>query len=203
MAAQIEHPNVIPVHEVDEHDGLLFISMRYVDGSDLRGVISSAGRLPPRRAVRIVGQVADALDAAHAHGLVHRDIKPASILVTGPPEREHAYLTDSGLTKQMSAESGFTKTGMFVGTLDYIAPEQLQGKPVDARAGAGARGDLPRDHLGGGAAQALSPTARCATSSSPGARHAAAPAPEGRGCSRSSSARCRPRRRISRTMEPS
>src|SRR5437763_7902014 len=125
LAASIDHPNVIPVYEAGEADGALFISMRYVDGHDLRALIRSAGRLDPARAARLVGQLGDALDAAHARGLVHRDVKPANVLVTGQPGdvSEHAYLTDFGLTKHVSSSSGITHTGQGVGTLDYVAPE--------------------------------------------------------------------------------
>jgi tRNA A-37 threonylcarbamoyl transferase component Bud32 len=134
IAAQIEHPNVIPLYEAGEADGQLYITMRYVEGTDVRALISREGALQPRIATEILAQVCGALDAAHERGLVHRDIKPANVLIAGTPEEPHAYLTDFGLTKQAATSSGMTKTGMFVGTLDYIAPEQLQGGPVDARA---------------------------------------------------------------------
>ena len=131
VAAQIEHPNVIPVYEVNDHEGLLFIAMRFVEGTDLRALIQREGALDPARAVGIVTQAAAALDAAHRAGLVHRDVKPGNLLISAAG---HTYLTDFGLAKRGSSESGITKTGMFVGTLDYIAPEQLQGQPLDARA---------------------------------------------------------------------
>lgn len=131
IAASIEHPNVIPVHEAGEHDGLLFISMRFVDGTDLRALLGEGGRLEPARTAALVAQVAAALDAAHAHGLVHRDVKPANVLVAAG---DHAYLTDFGLSKHAASAAGLTGTGQFVGTLDYIAPEQLAGDRVDARA---------------------------------------------------------------------
>ncbi len=133
IAASIEHPNVIPVHEAGEADGVLFISMRYVEGTDLRELLALRGPLEPERTVRIVGQVAEALDAAHARGLVHRDVKPANVLIGDRGGMEHVYLTDFGLSKQSSSQSGLTKTGQWVGTLDYIAPEQIEGRPVDAR----------------------------------------------------------------------
>ena len=132
-AAQIEHPHVIPVHEAGEADGQLFIAMRLIEGTDLREVIRHSGRLEPRRAVQILSQVASALDAAHARGLVHRDIKPGNVLIADEGGRDHAYLTDFGLSKHLGAESGVTATGTFVGTVDYIAPEQIQGMPLDAR----------------------------------------------------------------------
>src|SRR5436305_7727374 len=133
-AASIRHPNVISIYDAREDDGLLFISMDFIEGTDLRAILSREGPLEPLRAARIVGQVADALDAAHRRGLVHRDVKPANVLVASENGGEHVYLTDFGLTKDAASESGMTKTGMFVGTLDYIAPEQLQGGPLDARA---------------------------------------------------------------------
>jgi streptogramin lyase/predicted Ser/Thr protein kinase len=133
IAASIEHPHVIPVHEAGEEDGLLYISMRFIDGTDLRELVRRDGRLSAERAVRIVGQVCAALDAAHARGLVHRDIKPANVLIAGKDGEEHAYLTDFGLTKHRESQSGVTKTGMWVGTVDYMAPEQIEGRPLDAR----------------------------------------------------------------------
>src|SRR3954465_6739393 len=133
-AASIEHPNVIPVYEVNDVEGLLFITMRFVEGTDLRAMIAENGRLSPELAADLVGQVAAALDAAHERGLVHRDVKPANVLIAGRSGSYHAYLTDFGLTKNAQADTGMTNTGMFVGTLDYIAPEQLMGGQLDARA---------------------------------------------------------------------
>src|SRR4051795_4228887 len=133
MAASLDHPNVIPVYEAGEADGALFISMRYGEGSGLRMLIRNTGQLEPARAAGIVAQLGDALDAAHARGLVHRDVKPANVLVAGAPGAEHAYLTDFGLTKHVSSQSGITRTGQWVGTLDYVAPEQISVGPLDAR----------------------------------------------------------------------
>jgi serine/threonine protein kinase len=133
LAASIEHPNVIPVHEAGEGDGALFIAMRYVDGTDLRAMLRSQGRLDPGRAGELVSQVAAALDAAHAYGLVHRDVKPANVLIASVGGREHAYLTDFGLTKHTTSLGGLTKTGEVVGTIDYVAPEQIEGRSLDAR----------------------------------------------------------------------
>jgi serine/threonine protein kinase len=132
VAASIDHPNVIPVYEAGEVDGVLFLSMRYVEGTDVRALIRQLGRVPARRAAHIVSQVAAALDAAHARGLVHRDVKPANILIAGGGE-DHTYLTDFGLTKHATSQGGLTNTGQWVGTADYVAPEQIQGHPVDAR----------------------------------------------------------------------
>ena len=133
MAASIEHPHVIPVYEAGEADGRLFISMRYIEGTDLRTMIIEQGRVEPARASRILTQVASALDAAHARGLVHRDIKPGNVLIASEGDADHAFLTDFGLTKQSGSQSGLTQTGTWVGTLDYIAPEQIMGGHVDAR----------------------------------------------------------------------
>ena len=125
IAASIEHPNVIPVYEAGEEDGALYIAMRWVEGTDLRESIDRAA-LEPARAAQLVSQVASALDAAHEKGLIHRDVKPANILITG---QDHVYLTDFGLTKHASSISGLTRTGQWVGTVDYTAPEQIEGTP--------------------------------------------------------------------------
>jgi serine/threonine protein kinase len=132
IATSIEHSNVIPVYDVGEESNLLYITMRYVEGTDLRAVIAAEGHLAPQRAVQILVELTAALDAAHAHGLVHRDVKPGNVLIAREGQREHVYLTDFGLAK-LAASGGRTRTGMFVGTLDYAAPEQLQGQRVDAR----------------------------------------------------------------------
>jgi hypothetical protein len=137
LAAAIDHPNIIPLYEAREVDGLLFITMRYVEGTDLRSVIADSGRLDPMRAVSMVGQVAAALDAAHQRGLVHRDVKPANVLVAsgaGPESSEHCYLTDFGLTKDTSSSEELTEAGQFVGTLEYVAPEQIESAKPDGRA---------------------------------------------------------------------
>jgi predicted Ser/Thr protein kinase len=130
LAASIEHPNVIPVYEAGEHDGVLFLAMRFVDGTDLKTLLTREGRLEPIRAARFVAQIANALDAAHAAGLVHRDVKPANALLAS---QDHVYLTDFGLTKRAASGSAMTKTGQMVGTVDYVAPEQVEGGSVDAR----------------------------------------------------------------------
>jgi DNA-binding beta-propeller fold protein YncE/predicted Ser/Thr protein kinase len=131
LAASIDHPNVIPIYEAGEGEGRLFIAMRYVEGTDLRTALAYHSHLAPKRATVIVAQLAAALDAAHRRGLVHRDIKPANALVD---RDEHVYLTDFGLTKRTGSESALTETGQFVGTIDYVAPEQIEGKGADARA---------------------------------------------------------------------
>jgi DNA-binding SARP family transcriptional activator len=135
LAASIDHPNVIPIYEAGEYEGELFIAMRYVEGTDLRTVLGG-GPLDPNRTVTIIRQVADALDIAHEQGLVHRDVKPANILLVRRGDSrpgEHAYLSDFGLTKRFASDSGVTATGQFVGTIDYAAPEQFEGGQLDAR----------------------------------------------------------------------
>jgi hypothetical protein len=134
IAASLDHPNVVPIYHAGEDAGKLYVTMRFVEGTDLREMVALQGRLEPSVAARIISQTASALDAAHARGLVHRDVKPANVLIDESAGHPHAYLTDFGLTKQASSQSGLTKTGMIVGTMDYIAPEQLQGSEVDGRA---------------------------------------------------------------------
>ena len=134
IAASIDHPNVIPVYDAGEDGGHLFIVMRLVEGRDLREMVALDGALEPRRAASLVEQIGAALDAAHGSGLVHRDVKPANVLVEPAANGgERAYLTDFGLTKMVSSESGMTESGALVGTVDYIAPEQARGESVDAR----------------------------------------------------------------------
>jgi len=129
LAASLDHPNIVPVYDAGEEDGLLYIAMAYVEGTDLKTLIAQENALPLRRALWILGQIASALDAAHARGLVHRDVKPANILV-GPEDR--AFLSDFGAVKELSS-AGMTRTGAFVGTIEYCAPEQIEGGEVDAR----------------------------------------------------------------------
>jgi serine/threonine protein kinase/streptogramin lyase len=134
--ASVDHPNIIPVYEAGQDGDHLFIAMRYVDSTDLKELIASEGHLAPERAIAIVTQVAGALDAAHAKGLVHRDVKPANVLVaagSGADGSDHAYLSDFGLTKRTQETSGLTKTGFFMGTIDYVAPEQIGATGVDGR----------------------------------------------------------------------
>jgi len=130
-AASTEHPNIVPIYSAGEADGVLYIAMRYVDGEDLRELITTSGPLPPSRAVEIVSQVASALDAAHARGLIHRDVKPSNILLD---RQGNAYLSDFGLIKRSEVDTGLTKTGQFMGSIEYCAPEQIRGEEVDGRA---------------------------------------------------------------------
>ena len=135
--AAVNDPHIVPVYGAGNVDGLLYIATRFVADGDLGRLQAAAGGpLPPERAAGLVAQVASALDAAHAIGLVHRDVKPGNILVervSGRPE--HAYLSDFGLSKSTTAgESGLTAAGLFMGTPDYGAPEQVAGGRVDSRA---------------------------------------------------------------------
>ena len=134
LAAAIDHPNVIPVYGAGEEAGHLYLVMRYVAGTDLQALLARERRLAPDRAAAIVGQVAAALDAAHAQGLIHRDVKPANVLIEGDGEAMHCILTDFGLMKNVSAATEpLTKAGSFLGSCDYAAPEQLLGERIDAR----------------------------------------------------------------------
>jgi DNA-binding response OmpR family regulator len=130
VAASLEHPNVVPIYHAGREGERLYVTMRFVDGTDLRALLAEAGRLEPERAVATIEQVAGALDEAHRRGLVHRDVKPGNILLEG----ERAYLTDFGVTKQRAPGPELTRTGMAVGTADYMAPEQARGGDVDGRA---------------------------------------------------------------------
>jgi serine/threonine protein kinase len=133
IAASIEHPNVVPIYAAGEENGVPYIAMRYVAGSDLGRRIAREGRLDPEVAVALIAQVANGLDAIHAAGLVHRDVKPANVLLSGEQGHDHAYITDFGVARNVATNSGLTQTGRFVGTLDYVAPEQISGGQVDAR----------------------------------------------------------------------
>ncbi|MEA2323173.1 MAG: hypothetical protein QOD81_3023 [Solirubrobacteraceae bacterium] len=133
VAASLEHPNIVPIHRGGEFEGVLYLAMRLVPGTNLRGVIDGAPMALPRVG-KILCEVADALDAAHERGLVHRDVKPANILVSGKGESEHVYLTDFGLTKRLGSSGDLTRPGAWVGTPDYVAPEQIQGHDIDGRA---------------------------------------------------------------------
>ena len=132
LAASLDHPNVIPIYEAGERDGRLFIAMRYVAGGDLRALLRREGVLDPARAIAIAAQLADGLDAAHRRGLVHRDVKPSNVLLDRQDGREHCYLADFGLT-QSASERG-PADGQFMGTIDYVSPEQIRGERLDGRA---------------------------------------------------------------------
>jgi serine/threonine-protein kinase len=135
LAASLYHPNIVPIYDAGEAEGLPYLMMHYVRGSDLAEVLELEAPLDPQRTLTIISQVVSALDAAHERGLVHRDVKPANVLIAsgeGAEPAGHVYLTDFGLAKQVQSSS-MTRQGMFMGTLDYVAPEQIQGQPVDRR----------------------------------------------------------------------
>jgi serine/threonine protein kinase len=136
-AAAVDHPNIVPVFDAGEADGALYIAMRYVSGQDVRTLLDSVGRLPADRVVHLITQAASALDEAHSRGLVHRDVKPGNMLiasVAGGDRPDHLYLSDFGLSKQRVSSAPLTLTGQFLGTLDYMAPEQVEGEELDGRA---------------------------------------------------------------------
>jgi ABC-type transport system substrate-binding protein/tRNA A-37 threonylcarbamoyl transferase component Bud32 len=134
LAASLDDPHVVPTLASGEEDGTLYLAMAYVEGADLRKLLRSEGRLEPERAIDLIGQVASALDAAHASGLVHRDVKPANILVERTDGGEKAYVCDFGLARHVTSVSSLTSDRGFVGTIDYVPPEQVEGGTVDARA---------------------------------------------------------------------
>ena len=133
LAASIEHPNAVPVYEAGEADGVVFIAMRLIEGTDLRALLRKESWLEAERAATLIDQVAGALDAAHGRGLVHRDVKPGNVLIGNTGGREWAYLTDFGLTKRLVGATELTESGKWMGTADYASPEQIQGKELDAR----------------------------------------------------------------------
>jgi tRNA A-37 threonylcarbamoyl transferase component Bud32 len=131
LAMSLEHPNVVPIHDAGEVDGRLYLVMRFVEGTDLRALLRAEGALEPRRALTIVAQIAHALDAAHAKGLVHRDVKPSNVLLDGD---EHVYLADFGLTRPFGESPAQAGDGRSLGTPAYLAPEQIEGSVIDGRA---------------------------------------------------------------------
>ncbi|MBA3475320.1 MAG: protein kinase [Actinobacteria bacterium] len=136
LAASLDHPNIIPIYEAGEEGEVFWIAMRYVAGSDAKNLLKREGPLDPERVADIIVPVASALGAAHGKGLVHRDVKPANILLAsgeGMEDESHVYLSDFGVAKH-TASRALTKTGIFVGTAEYASPEQIEGKPLDGRA---------------------------------------------------------------------
>ncbi len=131
LTMALEHPNVIPIHDAGDVDGRLYLAMRLVEGTDLRALLAREGALEPARALAICGQVANALDAAHRKGLVHRDVKPSNVLLDA---NEHVYLADFGLTRRLEEQGAQAGEGRSVGTPGYLAPEQIEGTQVDGRA---------------------------------------------------------------------
>ncbi len=134
IAASLEHPHILPVYDAGEANGLLYIAMRYVEDSDLKRLLRDEAPLAPARALQLLGDVADALDASHERGLIHRDVKPSNILISLQAGREHSYLADFGLTQRAGDRSTSRATTQIVGTVDYVAPEQIEREDVDPRA---------------------------------------------------------------------
>jgi serine/threonine protein kinase len=142
LAAKLDHPHVVTVYRFGQAGDTLFMTMQFVDGPDLRDVIAEHGRLHPADAALIASQLGSALDAAAGCGLMHRDVKPGNVFVREDGGRPHAYLGDFGLSKATASTSGLTRTGFFVGTIDYCSPEQLQAETVDHRTDVYALGAL-------------------------------------------------------------
>lgn len=134
LAASLDHPHIVPIVGAGEDNGVLYLAMAHVEGTDLRELLRHEGSLEPERALDLVGQVAEAIDVAHAAGLVHRDVKPGNILVAARPEGEHVYVCDFGLARHVSSASSLTGDRGFVGTIDYVPPEQIKGGTIDSRA---------------------------------------------------------------------
>ena len=135
IAASLDHPHIVPIFQAGDEDGVLFLAMRYVEGTDLAKLARArTARSSRARAISLLEQVAEALDAAHEKGLVHRDVKPSNVLIAVAAGKEHCYLADFGLTKRTGSLSGVSAAGDVVGTLEYVAPEQITGDDVDARA---------------------------------------------------------------------
>ncbi|MGH3134028.1 MAG: protein kinase domain-containing protein [Gaiellaceae bacterium] len=149
LAASIDHPNVIPIYEAGEAEGQLFIAMRYVEGIDLKRLLDQEGALESERAVRLLAHIAEGLDAAHARGLVHRDVKPSNVLLTTQADREHVYLADFGLTKTSASAEDAAQTAHLSGTTDYVAPEQIRDGTAGAAADVYALGCLFYESLTG------------------------------------------------------
>jgi serine/threonine-protein kinase len=149
IAAGLDHPHVVRTIASGEEDGVLYLAMNLVEGANLRELLRREGRLEPERALTLLGQAAEGLDAAHRAGLVHRDVKPGNILVAEEPDGETAYVCDFGLARHVSSVSSLTGDRGFVGTIDYVPPEQIEGGPIDGRADVYALGCVLFECLGG------------------------------------------------------
>jgi serine/threonine protein kinase len=130
ILAALDHPNVVPLYEAGEEDGTVYIVTRWVEGTELGTLIQGQGPLEPGRAARTAAQIAAALEVAHEKGLVHRDVKPSNVILTS---EDHVYLTDFGLAKRAGTAAGLTGVDQMLGTVDYVAPEQIEGSEPDAR----------------------------------------------------------------------
>jgi hypothetical protein len=150
-AATLNHPNIVTIYDAGDWEGVLYIAMRWVE-EDLKVHLRREGPLAPDHALAVAAQVGSALDAAHARGLLHRDVKPANILLEAgePGAPPIAYLADFGLTKHLDSRSGITASGQFVGTIDYMSPEQIEGREVDSRTDIYSLGCVIFEALAGG-----------------------------------------------------
>ena len=150
-AAMLNHPNIVTIYDAGDWEGVLYIAMRWVDG-DLKAHLRRDGPLAPDHALAVAAQVGSALDAAHERGLLHRDVKPANILLEPgePGAPPIAYLADFGLIKHLESRSGITASGQFVGTIDYMSPEQIEGRDVDSRTDIYSLGCVVFESLAGG-----------------------------------------------------
>jgi pSer/pThr/pTyr-binding forkhead associated (FHA) protein len=146
VAAAIDHPNVIPIFDAGDEGGVLYLTMRLVEGTDMRALIAAEGRIEARRAARMIRQVGAALDAVHAHGMLHRDVKPSNVLIA---RQDHVYLSDFGLAKRAEAVGGLTRQGSIIARAEYVAPEQILGEQADARSDIYALGCLLFETLTG------------------------------------------------------
>ena len=149
LGRRLNHPHIVPLLEAGQSEGVLYLTMAYIDGTDLCALLAEHGPLHPALAAAIVAQLAAALDAAAQLGLVHRDVKPANVLIESRDGDPHAYLADFGVSRDVNARSGLTATGMWVGSVDYAAPEQFQSQAVDARTDVYALGCLLYESLTG------------------------------------------------------
>jgi Protein kinase domain len=130
LAMSLEHPNVVPIYDAGDVDGRLYLAMRHVEGTDLMALLRAERKLDAARALALAGQVGNALDATHARGLVHRDVKPSNVLLD---QDEHVYLADLGLTQRLEEQGARAGENRSVGTPAYLAPEQIEGQPIDER----------------------------------------------------------------------
>jgi serine/threonine-protein kinase len=146
MVAALDHPNVVPLYAAGEEDGTVYIVTRWVEGTELGTLIHRDGPLEPGRAARTAAQIAAALEMAHEKGLVHRDVKPSNVILTS---EDHVYLTDFGLAKRAGTDPGLTAADQMLGTVDYVAPEQIEGSEPDARSDVYSLGCLVYEMLTG------------------------------------------------------
>jgi serine/threonine-protein kinase len=149
VGSQLQHPSLVHIRASGEHRGRLYLVMDLIDGDTLRSVLTREGPMTPERAVRIITQIADALDTAHMHGLIHRDVKPANILLGHGPDSEHPYLVDFGISGLTASDTELTRTGSWVGSVDCVAPEMIESSTFDERTDVYSLGCLLHEMLTG------------------------------------------------------